>query len=484
MQQTTTAERAEEAAKRLYFSYLEPIHFATRKHRRLEIFRIGSVEELGASSVDLQAGADGCVPVCAEMVEGHQRYLAKYLFASGGAAPSSWRWRGVPLVIDLDRYPDFDHYAAQLKLQSKGAGTRQIRKARRLGLYCRPYDRAQRGHERFEIETSLRFRAGGPVVAAYLRRRPEGVAQPIVERDPPMPACLRHWSTDWGVFAPPDDGSMDGCGEHLIGFICLKRVGNIVQVAALMGHGAHLAGGTVKLLFADVMKWMLDRRDPRVRDIRYLHYGAIEQGSDGLAIWKHRFQFQPCIFRWPAPAPPEPPAALSQVARPVSTPPRSGPAVEPGDAGRMAPADACRNRRRAVRGRRPGETIDPWVRHLRAVLAARCGEVPGSDLAQPRPPTGRSDAPRDRCCDDRSRDGGARRLSGAARSAPPGLQRSHLRSSVCGVRCGCPGQPAAAGRDPRLVKRSPAVYGPVGHGAANDRLGVGDRASVATAQIS
>jgi len=325
----TRAERAEEAAKRLYFSYLEPIHFATRKHRRLEIFRVGSVEELSASSVDLQAGADGCVPVCNEMVEGHQRYLAKYLFAGGGAAPGSWRWRGVPLVIDLDRYPDFDHYAAQLKLQSKGAGTRQIRKARRLGLFCRPYSRAQRRPELFEIETSLRFRAGGPVVAAYLRRRPEGAAQPIVEREPPMPACLRHWSTDWGVFTPPDDGGADGSGERLIGFICLKRVGNIVQVAALMGHGAHLAGGIVKLLFADVMKWMLDRRDPRVRDIRYLHYGAIEQGNDGLAIWKHRFQFQPCIFRWPAPAPPETPAALSQVADPISTPPPSEPSAEP-----------------------------------------------------------------------------------------------------------------------------------------------------------
>jgi hypothetical protein len=299
--QTLTA-RAEHALRWFYFDYLEPIHFVSRKHRRMSRFGIASRDDLPCGEVDLQISAAGCAPACPQFATDHRRYLGKYLFVGDGAASGSWLWRGVPLVIDLDRYADFALYEKQLKQQSKGAGIRQIRKARRLGFYCRPFDREQRRLDLYDIETSLRYRSGGPVVAAYLRRRPEAATEPAIEAEPPMPACLNHWYVDWGVFARPDntDGG-SAQGERLVGFMYLKRVGNIVLVRALMGHGAYMASGIVKLLFADVMKWLLDRCDPRVRGIRYLHYGAIEQGNNGLVTWKDRFQFQPCVFRWQVP---------------------------------------------------------------------------------------------------------------------------------------------------------------------------------------
>jgi hypothetical protein len=63
------------------------------------------------------------------------------------------------------------------------------------------------------------------------------------------------------------------------------------------GHGDHLAYGIIKSLFVKVMMWLLDRRDPQMRGIRYLHYGAIQHGNAGLAHWKDRFQFAPFAFR-------------------------------------------------------------------------------------------------------------------------------------------------------------------------------------------
>jgi hypothetical protein len=66
-----------------------------------------------------------------------------------------------------------------------------------------------------------------------------------------------------------------------------------------MGHGAYLADGVVKLLFAKAMRWLVSREDPSVHGIRYLHYGAIEHGGAGLVGWKQRFGFEPLLFGWP-----------------------------------------------------------------------------------------------------------------------------------------------------------------------------------------
>ena len=67
-----------------------------------------------------------------------------------------------------------------------------------------------------------------------------------------------------------------------------------------MGHGAYLSRNVVKRLLHDVVHWLLERQDPRVQGVRYLHYGAMEHGNDGLAAWKRSFGFAPMPFRWAA----------------------------------------------------------------------------------------------------------------------------------------------------------------------------------------
>ena len=48
---------------------------------------------------------------------------------------------------------------------------------------------------------------------------------------------------------------------------------------------------SLKLLFFDIIKWLLDREDPVIQGIRYFVYGAIEHRRDGLYELKRRLQF-------------------------------------------------------------------------------------------------------------------------------------------------------------------------------------------------
>jgi hypothetical protein len=280
----------EQVLMRLYFSYVEPIQIASKKRRRMAYFGVEDLDGLACGVIDLVPSAPDCGPVCAEIVEAHRRYLAKYDFEGDGVKVSSL-WRAVPLVIELNRYRDFASYARDLKRRRK-----EVEKAREQGFYCKPFDRKLYPLELFDIDTSLRFRSGGPVLGAFLRRRPERATVTTVRAELESPSCALHWYTDFGVFAGAS--SVDRTEDRLVGYLFLKRVGNIVRVTALMGHGAYLARGVIKLLFADAIKWLLDREDPRVRGARYLHYGAIEHGGDGLIAWKRRFRFEPLRFIW------------------------------------------------------------------------------------------------------------------------------------------------------------------------------------------
>jgi hypothetical protein len=280
----------EQALIRAYYRYVEPIEIAWRKRSRMARFGIESLDKLACGEIDLAPLSRDCIPVCAEIVEAHRVYLAKYLFYGEGAVVR--RWRGIPLVIDLDLYPDFESFVGSRKRRWKEA-----KQAGQRGFYCRLIDRNLYRFELFEIDTSLWFRSGGPVLAAFLRQRPEPAPAGTVRAEPLPPLCPLHWYADWGVFAPKRaDARTD---DRLVGYIFLKRVGNIVRLTSLMGHGGYLADGVMKLLLADAMKWLLDRQVPSVRGIRYLHYGAIEHGRAGLVAWKQRFGFGPLRFSWP-----------------------------------------------------------------------------------------------------------------------------------------------------------------------------------------
>jgi hypothetical protein len=282
-----TPQIVERATARLQFGCIEPVQTALRKRSRMALVGIAGLDALKRAEIDLEAGRPECGRDCEKLIAGHRRYLAKYLFDAEKPSLLAPAWHGIPFLIDLDAYADFAAYTARLKRQSKGAVLRQINRARESGFCCEPFDRKDYGDDRHRVDTSKLFRSGGLVVAAALGSRPgrrTGTAALV---------CPRHWYRDWGVFQPTETGD-----RRLVGYAFLKRVGTVVRVTQFMGHGAHLSDGIMKLLFFDALYWLFDRRDPLVEGVRYIHYGAIEHGRPGLAVWKHRFQFEPFAFAW------------------------------------------------------------------------------------------------------------------------------------------------------------------------------------------
>lgn len=299
------------ALHRLHLACVEPLIIAARKRGRLAACGVGGLGEIACAEIALGCEASAAALGCAAAAARERRYLARYVDGSDKPRWSS-QWRGVPAVIDLGGYADFASYADRVRRHSKGGVLRQVRKARAEGFFCRTIHRDFYRRQLFAIDTSKRFRSG-LVLGSLLRRPPASdfpagvspgdialhLGRPVSEivagaalPEPPPPVCPLHWNLEWGVFAPADFATAPR-ERRLVGYIALRRSGNIVRTTGLMGHGDYLARNIMKLLLHDVMEWLLRRSDPRVAGLRYLLYGALEHGNDGLFAWKRSFEFAP-----------------------------------------------------------------------------------------------------------------------------------------------------------------------------------------------
>ncbi len=215
-------------------------------------------------------------------------YLAKFNRIDSWSRPSSL-WRPTASAIDLSEFKTFSDYTTLVSRLSHGNDNRAVKKAARKGYRSRnlgvEFDRyAGSIHA---IHRSKLFRTGGLMWEALVPGNDAAVDRPA---DHLAPSCQQHWGLMWGVFAPPEHG------ERLVGYTSLARAGNFLRTLHVMGHKDFLHDGVMKLLFFDIMKWLLERGDPLVQGIRYFMYGAVEHGREGLFEWKRRLQFKPLLF--------------------------------------------------------------------------------------------------------------------------------------------------------------------------------------------
>jgi len=274
-------------AMRFYLGGVEPLLFRLRKQPRLRLWG-HSAADLPEAPLTLEA--EGCTDErCRHMVEKHRDYLAK--FARRGPDGTAGLWYGTPCLLDLDGFADAAAYERDIRKHSFGYILRETRKAAKAGYRCRMFDRFGQGDDMRDIEASKLFRSGGPVPQAFAQRFGRGSG---VKGDPWLDsACPAHWAADWGVFV--DDGGRD----RLVGTIVLRRIGNIIRIVSFLGHADHLSSGAMKLLFVEIVRWLLRRDDPRVLGARFLLYGAAEQGRLGLLHWKRRLLVRPFVFADP-----------------------------------------------------------------------------------------------------------------------------------------------------------------------------------------
>jgi hypothetical protein len=286
-----------DAAMRFYYKVLEPSLFALRKPRRLALLGIHDLADVPVATLDMAEDRPGCSAQCRSQIDLERRHLEKFLFAEPGK-PGSWsRWRAVPHVLDLARYADFPSYLAAVAHRGRGrgaSGTRNIKKARKLGYVARPIGRRAYYPDMMEVKGSKMFRTGGLVLEAIpMVKKARKAARPGHD----WYGCPLHWAAVWGAFIRTRDAS-GAENEKLAAYCYIRRVGNRLHLVLIMGHAAYLRDGVVPFLFTEIMQWLLARQDPHVIGIDYFQIGAVEHGKTAYLEWKRRYQFRPFVYAW------------------------------------------------------------------------------------------------------------------------------------------------------------------------------------------
>ncbi len=215
-----------------------------------------------------------------------QTYL--YLDAFKKSGPDwqdrSLYFRPTATILDLQPFGCFDDYARAVSRSSRGNDNRAVKKALRLGYRTRIIDPGVHRSGIARIRRSKLVRTGGLVLEAL---RPHGGgALDVCERLIQAPACARHWSLCWGAFKE----------DELLAYVLLMRCGNIARTIHIMAHRDGLHDGALKLLLFDIIRSILEKDRAVFDGLRYLMYGALEHGAEGLCEWKKRLQFQPSLL--------------------------------------------------------------------------------------------------------------------------------------------------------------------------------------------
>jgi hypothetical protein len=252
-----------------------------RKRNRLQEWLGETGEALESCDVDLRLAEGG--EACAHIKRHSIEYLSMY---KQRPVPINWPadealFRPTAAILNLDRFADFDAYAKTVSRRSNGNVNRAVKRASHLEYRSRIIEQDAFHASIEKIRRSKLFRTGGMMMEAI---RPTAR---IADRSEVLrpPNCPTHWAICRGVIK---DGK-------LVAYAVLMRCGNLVRIVQFMGHRDVLRDGVMSLLMFDIVGSLLDPDDALMRGIRYLIYGALEHGKDGLWGWKRRHQFRPAL---------------------------------------------------------------------------------------------------------------------------------------------------------------------------------------------
>jgi hypothetical protein len=276
-------------AVRLHQAVIEPALVLALRGRRLRMFGMGS-EDIAELAVEWHRPQD-CRAPCPLHPEKVPKLLRRYARVSGRA-------RLTPMVIDLRCLADTAAFDAVVKARSSRTLSK-IRRAERMGYGARPFMLASHIADMHAIRTSMAFRAAGPVFDRWFLK-PEHVGEAATGRlAVAEPCCPVHWTIWWGVFVPEPGHRQNGVtvDERLVAYVKVMRIGDVVHYTEIMGHRDRLADGVMALLHREIMRWLIEEREPAAKGAKVLLYGAAEHGGAGLLTWKKRAGFRPGRLR-------------------------------------------------------------------------------------------------------------------------------------------------------------------------------------------
>lgn len=216
---------------------------------------------------------------------------------------SGYEQRYVPMIIDLNAYPDWPSFEAYVKGFGKGQRLRMAQRAERNGFYVKRFNWGVFLPDIYEINTSKDVRSGGEMSASYRRTVDEMGGVPTEYLGPIPPQCGANWDQQFGVFRE-DPGHRQGdvlVNERLIGYVALRRHGDFAMYAMFLGHGDYLSEGVMVLAHLKIVRWLIEHRGEfAAANLRYLLYGGMQSGTAGLIQWKRLAGFRPyrvfCTF--------------------------------------------------------------------------------------------------------------------------------------------------------------------------------------------
>jgi hypothetical protein len=252
-----------------------------RKRNRLQEWLGENGGALESCDVDLRLAEGG--EACASIKRQSIKYLVMFKHLP---VPINWPadealFRPTATILDLGRFPDFDAYAKTVSRKSNGNVNRAVKRASHLEYRCRIIEQDAFHMSIEKIRRSKLFRTGGLMMEAF---RPTGGLADRSEVIRP-PNCLTHWSICLGVIKD----------SRLVAYAVLTRCDNLVRIIQFLGHREVLRDGVMNFLMFDIVRSLLDPDDALMRGIRYLIYGALEHGKNGLWEWKRRLQFLPAL---------------------------------------------------------------------------------------------------------------------------------------------------------------------------------------------
>ncbi len=270
-----------------YARYILPARFAKRRAHRLAVYKVCNVQNISTASLSLEHNEPNTALSCSAFVikyAGHYQGKQPALIT-----PPTKDDQLMPLLtaLDLRQYGSHQDYIKSIRKHS-GYFLRNANKARREGFTMRSFVEADHVEEMFDIIGSKETR---------LFHLNESTQTPLsnMSEECAQNNCSHHWERLFGVFS-------DEAHPKLVAYARLRRFGNIVACQDFIGHQNHLNSGVMKLLFSEIMFWLIDSADSETLGVDFLGFGSLEFANDGLFFWKKKALFMPWLVKLQKPA--------------------------------------------------------------------------------------------------------------------------------------------------------------------------------------
>lgn len=201
------------------------------------------------------------------------------------------RW--TPVTIEIPEDSDYPEWERRVK--KKYDRIRMKKKSEKTGCIIHPFHWKLHIPDAYEIHNSAAARSGGEMRGDYLNSIEDMGGYPTRHWLPLPPKCPIHWNSSIGVFLPKE-GHMQGdftVDEKLIGYINLRRNGDLLLYSRIMGHLDHLNNGAMYHLHFDIVRRIFENDSKSFNGIKHIMYGGIGNGGANLWQWKRTVGFEP-----------------------------------------------------------------------------------------------------------------------------------------------------------------------------------------------